>query len=120
MVWNLITNAAKYGEANQPIDVRLEGDEQGVTISVKNGGSGISRAQLEELFEPLRRASAKNAVDGSLGLGLFIVRQVAIAHGGDVQVRSGEGCTAFVVLLLRDPTKARPAMPMPRGELSPT
>ena len=101
VVWNLTTNAAKYGDPKQPITVLLEGHDQAVNISVRNGGAVIPGARLEELFEPLRRASTTEAVDGSLGLGLFVVRQVAIAHGGEVVVRSTEELTEFTVSLPR-------------------
>lgn len=103
VVWNLVSNAAKYGDASQPIRVLVDGQGNGVKIVVQNAGPGISGAKLGELFEPLRRASTKDAVDGSLGLGLFVVKQVAIAHGGEVEVSSSNGLTEFSVLLRRDP-----------------
>ncbi|RYG93570.1 MAG: ATP-binding protein, partial [Alphaproteobacteria bacterium] len=102
--WNLITNAAKYGAKAEPIAVHLEGSEGGVRLSVRNGGSKIPIEEQAELFEPLRRASAQDsASSSSLGLGLFIVRQVAIAHGGEVELRSDEGLTEFAVVLQREP-----------------
>ena len=102
VIWNLATNAAKYGDPSQPIKVLLEGDEHGVKISVRNGGPGIPAALLDDIFEPLRRASTSAPADASLGLGLFIVRQVAIAHGGVVAVRSAEDFTEFSVTLPRE------------------
>lgn len=103
VVWNLTTNATKYGDPQQPINVSVEGDEQAVKIAVRNGGPGIPGGRLDDLFEPLRRASDSDAVDGSLGLGLFVVRQVAIAHGGEVAVRSTDDLTEFSVSLARAP-----------------
>ena len=103
VVWNLITNAAKYGAKAEPIAVHLEGSEGGVRLSVRNGGPNIPIAEQAELFEPLRRASVQDAASSSLGLGLFIVRQVAIAHGGEVELRSDEGSTEFAVVLRREP-----------------
>ena len=102
VIWNLTTNAAKYGDPNKPINVFLEGDEHAVNISVQNGGPGIPGGMLDNLFEPLRRASTSDPVDASLGLGLFVVRQVAIAHGGEVAVRSTEDLTEFSVTLPRE------------------
>lgn len=99
VVWNLVSNAAKYGDAREPIRVRVEGRHGEVRISVQNAGPSIPALRREELFEPLRRASAEGATDGSLGLGLFVVKQVALAHGGDVEVRSDDGVTEFSVVL---------------------
>ena len=101
VVWNLVTNAAKYGDAGEPINVYVEGDDDRIRIRVVNGGTAIPEAQVEELFEPLRRASNKDAVDGSLGLGLFVVKQVALAHGGSVDVHCADGLTEFSVMLGR-------------------
>jgi signal transduction histidine kinase len=101
VVWNLVTNAAKYGDADQPINVHVEGVNDRVRLRVVNGGAAIPEAQVEELFEPLRRASNKDAVDGSLGLGLFVVKQVALAHGGNVEVHCTDGLTEFSVVLAR-------------------
>lgn len=101
VIWNLTTNAAKYGDPAQPIHVVLEGAGHGVTIEVRNAGPAIPSTRLDELFEPLRRGTTGEGSDGSLGLGLFVVKQVAIAHGGAVAVRSNDGLTEFSVSLPR-------------------
>ena len=109
VIWNLTTNAAKYGDPTQAIQVALEGSESVVDITVRNAGPAIPSARLEELFEPLRRAASSDGADGSLGLGLFVVKQVAIAHGGAVSVRSTEGLTEFSVSLSRSGVPRRAA-----------
>ncbi|RYG79360.1 MAG: sensor histidine kinase [Alphaproteobacteria bacterium] len=101
IVWNLVGNAAKYGDGTQPIHVQLDGTTHGVELSVRNSGENIPQNQLNELFEPLKRASTQDQGAQSLGLGLFVVRQVALAHGGEVDVESADGTTRFMVSLHR-------------------
>lgn len=103
VVSNLVINAAKHGDGGGTIEVIAHGDDAGIRLSVANTGRPISKALSKELFEPLRRhAAPETAANGdreSLGLGLYIVRQVAVAHGGDVTVDSGDGRTCFTVTL---------------------
>ena len=82
---NLVSNAVKHGDAGEPITVKFEGDAAAVRIWVENAGE-LQCDDIEKLYEPLRRgASDSDPQDRThLGLGLFIVRQVAQAHGGDV------------------------------------
>jgi len=88
---NLLSNALKYGEgAPTRMRVYLTPDEQTVCVSVKDTGPGIPLALQEKIFERFERATADNQVSG-LGLGLYITRQIARAHGGDVTVDSEEG-----------------------------
>jgi signal transduction histidine kinase len=99
VVWNLVTNAAKYGEGNLPIHVSLSGDGNEVKLSVLNVGAEISQTRINDLFDPLRRGADTQAVAQSLGLGLFVVKEVAKAHGGEVEVRSSSGTNTFTVTL---------------------
>ena len=107
-VHNLVTNAAKYGERAAPIDVTLTGDARSVRIAVSNAGQPLSSDALHALFDPLRRGSlpANKGEHASLGLGLFLVREIAIAHGGDVAAHVDEGVTTFVIHLPRGDTPA--------------
>lgn len=104
---NLLTNAIKYG-AGRPIDVSLRGTPDEVHLSVRDRGIGIADADLSRIFERFERAATMDP-GGGLGLGLYIARQIAEAHGGriDVQSRSGEGSTFTVVLPLRTPGARR-------------
>jgi signal transduction histidine kinase len=107
-VHNLVTNAVKYGERAAPIDVALTGDARSVRIAVSNMGQPLSSDALHALFDPLRRGSlpAHKGEHASLGLGLFLVREIAIAHGGDVAAHVDEGVTTFVIHLPRGDTRA--------------
>ena len=103
---NLIANAAKYGTPGSAIGVRLIGVDNEVTLSVENDGPTLAAKELQLLFEPLRRGGHKNveAADTSLGLGLFIVRQIVHAHVGTVSASSIDGKTVFSVTLPRNPS----------------
>jgi signal transduction histidine kinase len=82
---NLVSNAIKHGDVSQPCHVRVSGDELSVRIEVTNAGN-IAPHDFEMLFEPTRQRDlvSASAERTHLGLGLFIVRQIARAHGGEV------------------------------------
>jgi signal transduction histidine kinase len=99
---NLVVNAIIHGAADTPIHVVLTGDEGDVTIEVKNSGPAIENEMLKQIFDPLKRGLDQvNRDDGGagLGLGLFIVREIARAHGGEATVRSDKEKTVFAVHL---------------------
>jgi hypothetical protein len=99
---NLVCNAIKYGVSDAPIRVLLTGTKADVRLEVINRGPAIDASVLDEIFHPLKRGLAQedaNGSDGGLGLGLYIVREVALAHGGEVIVRSESGETVFAVRL---------------------
>ncbi len=86
---NLLTNAFKYG-AGGPVRVAVWRDGVRVKVSVEDRGSGIPPEALARIFDAYERASDQSARD-SLGLGLFIAREIALAHEGDIRVESREG-----------------------------
>lgn len=98
---NLVTNAAKYGDEDATIGVSVVGKDQQIVISVTNAGEPLRGDTLNTLFDPLRRGSkvAHKGEHTSLGLGLFIVREIAVAHGGEVTARSAQGKTTFLIVL---------------------
>jgi signal transduction histidine kinase len=101
---NLVSNAIRYGAQDTPVRVALRGGEAGVRLEVRNRGRTLEASTLHRLFDPLTRGSAPEGgpdAPGGLGLGLFIVREIAAAHGGDVDARSDAGETAFAVRLPR-------------------
>lgn len=100
---NLVTNAARYGTSGPPIKVGLFGDASEVRLSVANSGFPIPSEDINDLFEPLRRGRHKdeNSDSANLGLGLFIVREIARAHGGEIQVNSTAEATVFAMVLPR-------------------
>jgi signal transduction histidine kinase len=100
---NLVSNAIQYGAPDTPVRVALRGEEAEIRLEVTNSGPPIDPSALSEIFDPLKRGVAPRDQDDrvSLGLGLFIVRQIARAHGGGVEVRSDGGETTFAVRLPR-------------------
>ena len=101
LVSNLLTNALSYGPPDEAIRVRLRGVDGYVEIDVENGGAAIPEGDRAAMFDPFRRGSLAAGHTKGLGLGLFIVQQIARAHGGDVSVSSEPGRTVFTVKLQR-------------------
>jgi signal transduction histidine kinase/PAS domain-containing protein len=101
VVQNLVTNAIKYSPPGSPVQVSTRSAEGWATIDVHNLGAPIPVEKQSSIFEPLMRATAEVDRTGrSIGLGLYIVRQIAEAHGGTVKVRSCESDgTTFTVRL---------------------
>ncbi|MFN7134197.1 MAG: ATP-binding protein, partial [Myxococcales bacterium] len=99
---NLGTNALDYSPEDTEVTLRLVDDGPRVRIEVHNRGEPIPPERLGALFEPFRRAGEAPPNAGGLGLGLYIVRLIAEAHGGSVSVRSKrEEGTLFTVTLPR-------------------
>lgn len=101
MFQNLIANAIKFMPPERTPVVQVHATIGGghVHVTVRDNGIGIAPADLTRLFQPFQRLHLRRHYEGT-GLGLALVRQIAQAHGGDVQVSStpGEG-TAFTVRL---------------------
>ncbi len=100
---NLVSNAIKYGAPDTPVCVNLRGEETEVQLEISNCGH-MNSSELHEIFDPLRRGAAERAsqpAQDGLGLGLFIVREIAKAHGGDVDASSMGKQTVFAVRLPR-------------------
>jgi two-component system phosphate regulon sensor histidine kinase PhoR len=89
---NLVDNAAKYSDTVKHIGVRLFRQDDRVGLAVSDRGIGIPAGEQQHIFEPFYRVEQGlvHDVKGS-GLGLAVVRHVAQAHGGDVQVESTPG-----------------------------
>jgi len=98
VVVNLLTNALRYG-GGQPVEVSVQYAEDQVRIHVRDEGKGIAPQDLERIFEPYERG-ARNGEPKGLGLGLYISRQLAVSHGGELRVTSkpGEGSTFTLIL----------------------
>ncbi|RYZ41941.1 MAG: response regulator [Myxococcaceae bacterium] len=114
VVGNLLGNALAYGDPETPIQVRSHVREHEAMLEVHNAGLPIPANVLPRLFEPMERGAAHQEirVDRSIGLGLFIVRQMVRAHGGTVTARSSPAAgTTFTVVLPRQPPASLPATP---------
>jgi signal transduction histidine kinase len=100
LVRNLVTNAIHYGVPDGAVRVTVVGGDTELRIEVSNSGPAIDGETLIQLFEPLKRG-ANNERHPGMGLGLYIVREIAKAHGGTVEARSDDRETLFRVRLPR-------------------
>jgi signal transduction histidine kinase len=98
VLMNLLSNACKYGR-KEPIHVRVEAAPGLARLSVRDEGYGIAPEDQERIFQRFQRADATRHIQG-LGLGLWICRQIAEAHGGKLRVESepGKGSTFILEL----------------------
>lgn len=100
VITNLLTNAFKYG-GGKPVEVSLEASSGMAQLRVRDQGIGIAPEACERIFERFERVATGHQRK-SLGLGLYIVRQVVDAHAGVVRVEaSSPGGTTFLVELPR-------------------
>ncbi len=107
VITNLLVNAAKFGDG-KPISVAVGADATRAQLRVTDRGIGIASDAQARVFERFERAAPSEHF-GGLGIGLYIVRQVVDAHGGEVRVESTPGAGAtFTVDLPRVPP-VRPA-----------
>jgi len=102
-ITNLITNALKYSRAQAPVRVKLSDRSSYVEIAVTDHGIGIAPESLQHIFNRyFRTASGKGRAEG-LGLGLYIARLIAEAHGGRIDVVSELGVGSTFTLRLPRP-----------------
>ena len=116
VISNLLSNAVQYGARNQPITLRAYGDADRVTVQVKNRGHPIPADQLQVIFNPLVQIPSplvdKDSTPAtSLGLGLYIAREIVTLHGGTLAAESSEN--EGTVFSARLPRNRAPAAPMP-------
>jgi signal transduction histidine kinase len=95
---NLITNAIKYAPGSDiSINVRSIGDR--IRIAIADKGEGIAEAYLPFIFERFYRVPGERTVPGT-GLGLYICKQIIMAHHGNIWVESVMGTgTTFIIEL---------------------
>jgi signal transduction histidine kinase len=104
IVTNLVSNAVKYSPPGTRITIRTEKDGAFALLSVSDQGPGISKADLSIIFQPFGRGRAADAFAEGAGLGLYVAKQIAEAHGGRIEVDSepGQGATFRVWLPLAE------------------
>ncbi len=98
---NILDNAVKYSNGRVKVDVKIAApDEKHIALRVRDEGVGIPQHEVKRVFRRFYRVPGRTQVKGT-GLGLFIVRSIARAHGGRVSIESeGEGRGTTVVLEL--------------------
>jgi sigma-B regulation protein RsbU (phosphoserine phosphatase) len=102
LVGNLVSNAMAYGSPEHPVTVTSSVAESSFSVAVHNQGTPIPEATQAAIFQPLARGTAVNSAGRSIGLGLFIVSEIAKAHGGTALVTSTvEAGTTFSVVIPR-------------------
>lgn len=110
---NLIGNAVQYGDIRERVSITLTTHGDDAVISVNNRGTAIAAKEMAAIFDPFIRVAANSGQGlserNSLGIGLFIARQIAQAHSGELRVMSSEGDgTTFTLtfpLLPKSPTE---------------
>jgi signal transduction histidine kinase len=94
MLSNLLTNALKYGAPDQPVTVQVGADDTQFSLVVANSGPPIPAGIRDRLFQPFVRSDSHSSPEG-LGLGLYIVAEIARGHAGTIDVASQDGRTTF-------------------------
>lgn len=92
---NLLANAMVHGHPNLPVVVKAVVADGVFELSVTNGGAAIPDPVRPGLFRPFNRTAISEVREG-LGLGLYIARQIALAHGGDLTMTSDDKETRFI------------------------
>ncbi|WP_316805611.1 GAF domain-containing sensor histidine kinase [Pedobacter nototheniae] len=95
---NLLGNALNYSAANAVVKVTAISNEKGFSLCVSNPGKQISDATMGRLFQPFSRGEVEPNQKG-LGLGLYIASEIAVAHGGKLEVSSTAEQTCFTLNL---------------------
>ncbi len=104
---NLLNNAVQHGDRSAPVLLSADGEEDAIVLKITNAGHPIPADALSAIFEPLVQAPSAGAdphqrSKTSLGLGLFIAREIVLGHEGTIAVESSpESGTVFTIRLLR-------------------
>ncbi|HEY4956434.1 MAG TPA: sensor histidine kinase [Caldimonas sp.] len=104
---NLLSNAVQHGDKRGPVSLSARGEEDAVVLAIANSGKPISAEALRVIFEPLVQVPTttfelSSRPRTSLGLGLFIVREIVLGHQGTIEVQSSADTgTVFTIRLPR-------------------
>ena len=93
IIRNLVTNAVRYGGTK--CWVRVSADGGTGSVQVRDNGEGVPADYADQIFQPYGQANSRNAVSGSVGLGLSVARQLARAMGGELSMIREDGETVF-------------------------
>jgi signal transduction histidine kinase len=97
IVFNLLSNAAKYSASDAPINITVSRSGHDATMVVRNHGHGVTPGDGEHIFEKFFQA---DTCSSGVGLGLYVSRGLARAHGGDISVRPARDAGSEFVLRL--------------------
>jgi signal transduction histidine kinase len=100
VVANLVGNALEHGASNSDVQLSLATVGSDISLAVHNQGTPIAPELLPTIFDPLVRETStdRQRRTGSVGLGLYIAREIVTAHGGGIDVRSSaDSGTVFTV-----------------------
>lgn len=102
VVSNLVGNAVRHSASGSPIRIEVDGDGESVCLRLHNVGKPIPEELRGVLFEAFRAGDSSSREKGGLGLGLYITRQLVLAHGGTLSFESSEEAgTTFVASIPR-------------------
>jgi PAS domain S-box-containing protein len=111
VIWNLLSNAAKFTPPGGKVEIRVTQTGAHVQIQISDTGPGIATPFLPHVFERFRQADGSTTrTHGGLGLGLAIVRHLVELHGGVITAENRQGDTGAIFTL---------KLPIPSGELRP-
>jgi PAS domain S-box-containing protein len=109
VVWNVLSNAAKFTPAGGQVEISVSQGATHVLVQVKDSGPGIDPAFLPHVFERFRQADGSTTrTHGGLGLGLAIVRHLVELHGGTITVENRDDRNGAIFTI---------RLPLPSGEL---
>ncbi|UCF38566.1 MAG: ATP-binding protein, partial [Acidobacteriota bacterium] len=110
---NLVSNADKYSERDQPVEIRIETGDLMVRLSVRDFGNGMTQDQQANLFKSFYRAAPAD-IPGT-GLGLMISQKIIEKHGGSMEVWSTPGKGTKVTFSLPLGLEGAPRVPSTRA-----
>lgn len=101
LVFNLIENAVKYNRRGGSVSVSVHKENSDVVVRVSDTGCGIPEEYRESIFQPFFRVDkSRSRQMGGVGLGLALVHEIAVLHGGSVRAEPGNKVgTVFIVTL---------------------
>jgi signal transduction histidine kinase len=100
LLMNLLANAVKYTVAGDEVEVRATAEDGTIAVTVSDNGPGIPREAQRLIFDKFGRAAPAGNSKPGAGLGLYIARSIAEAHGGSLDVESEAGAGATFTLRL--------------------
>jgi len=85
---NLLSNAIKYSPQGGPIKLEIKASDAALSFCISDQGIGMSESEQQHAFEKYYRANSSSCAPRGLGLGLCIVRQIVVEHGGTIELQS--------------------------------